>query len=132
MNGEIIHKPPHSPGRKNDYAILKIKYPVLPEDLMVFYDLGYLGVEKDFPKQINILPCKKKNEKQLTPSQKKWNKIQCFIRIKVEHTISRIKKFRISSDIFRNRLYRYDTISDIVCGIVNFKIQWIQEFIVIP
>jgi len=33
---------------------------------------------------------------------------------------------------FRNRLCRYDVISDIVCGIVNFKIRWKQEFIVIP
>ena len=56
QKGEIIHKPPHSPGRKNDYAILKIKHPVLSEELMVFYDLGYLGVEKDFENQISILP----------------------------------------------------------------------------
>ena len=60
QKGEIIHKPPHSPGRKNDYAILKIKHPVLSEELMVFYDLGYLGVEKDFENQISILPYKKR------------------------------------------------------------------------
>ena len=132
LNGEIIHKPPHSSGRRNDYAILKIKHPVLSEELMVFYDLGYLGVEKDFPKQISILPYKKKKGKELIISQKEWNKLQSKIRIKVEHAISKIKKFRINSDTFRNRLCRYDTISDIVCGIINFKIQWKQEFIVIP
>jgi hypothetical protein len=27
LRGEIIHKPPHSPGRKNDYGIFKIKTP---------------------------------------------------------------------------------------------------------
>ena len=132
LKGEIIHKPPHSSGRRNDYAILKIKHPVLSEELMVFYDLGYLGVEKDFPKQISILPYKKKRGKELTISQKEWNKLQSKIRIKVEHAISKIKKFRISSDTFRNRLCRYDVISDIVCGIVNFKIRWKQEFVVIP
>ena len=132
LNGEIIHKPPHSPGRRNDYAILKIKHPVLSEELMVFYDLGYLGVEKDFPKQISILPYKKKKGKELTISQKEWNKIQSKIRIKVEHAISKIKKFKINADTFRNRLSRYDGISEIVCGIVNFKIRWKQEFVVIP
>ena len=132
LNGEIIHKPPHSPGRRNDYAILKIKHPVLSEELMVFYDLGYLGVEKDFPDQTSVLPYKKKKGKKLTLSQKEWNKLQSKIRIKVEHAISKIKKFRISSDTFRNRLYRYDMISDIVCGIVNFKMKWKQEFVVIP
>lgn len=132
LKGEIIHKPPHSPGRRNDYAILKIKHPALPEELMIFYDLGYLGVEKDFPEQISILPYKKKRGKELTVSQKGWNKLQSKIRIKVEHIISRIKKFRINSEIFRNRLDRYDEISEIVCGLVNFKIQWKQEFVVIP
>ena len=131
LNGEIIHKPPHSPGRRNDYAILKIKYPVLSEDLMVFYDLGYLGVEKDFPKQTSILPYKRKKGKELTASQKDWNKLQSKIRIKVEHAISRIKKLGINSETFRNRLCRYDGISDIVCGIINFKIKWREEFMAI-
>jgi hypothetical protein len=132
LKGEIIHKPPHSLGRRNDYVILKIKHPVLSEELMVFYDLGYLGVEKDFPKQTSVLPYKKKKGEELTDSQKEWNKLQSKIRIKVEHAISKIKKFRISSDTFRNRLCRYDMISEIVCGIVNFKIRWKQEFVVIP
>ena len=132
LKGEIIHKPPHSLGRRNDFAILKIKHPVLSEDIMVFYDLGYMGVEKDFPKQISILPYKRKKGKELTISQKEWNKLQCNIRIKVEHAISKIKKFRISSDTFRNRLCRYDMVSDIVCGIINFKESWKQEFVVIP
>ena len=99
---------------------------------MVFYDLGYSGVEKDFPEQISILPYKRKKGKELTIPQKDWNKLQSKIRIKVEHAISKIKKFRISSDIFRNRLCRYDTVSDIVCGIVNLKIKWKEPFVVIP
>jgi len=132
LKGEIIHKPPHSPGRRNDYGILKVKHPALSQELMVFYDLGYLGVEKDFPDQISILPYKKKKGKELLDYQKEWNKIQSKIRIKVEHAISKIKKFRISSDTFRNRLCRYDIISEIVCGLVNFKIRWKQEFVVIP
>ena len=132
LNGEIIHKPPHSPGRRNDFAILKIKHPVLSEELMVFYDLGYLGVEKDFPDQTSVLPYKKKKGKELTIHQKEWNKLQSKIRIKVEHVISKIKKFRISNDTFRNKLCRYDGISEIVCGIVNFKESWNQEFVVIP
>ena len=63
LNGEIIHKPPHSSRRRNDYAILQIKHQVLPKDLIIFYDLGYLGVGKDFENQISILPYKKKKGK---------------------------------------------------------------------
>ncbi len=132
INGEIIHKSSHVPGSHHDYKIYKSKHPILPEELLIFYDLGYLGIEKDFPKQISILPYKKKKGVDLTDSQKEWNKAQSKIRIKVEHTIAQIKKFRINSDTFRNRLCRYDIISEIVCGLVNFKIRWKQEFVVIP
>ena len=132
LDGVIIHKSTHCPGSHHDYKIYKSKHPTLPEELMVFYDLGYLGVERDFPQQISILPYKKKKGKELTISQKEWNKLQSKIRIKVEHIIAQIKKFRINSDTFRNRLCRYDVISEIVCGLVNFKIRWKEEFVVIP
>ena len=72
-----------------------------------------------------------KKGKTLTIHQKEWNRLQSKIRIKVEHIIAQIKKFRISSDTFRNKLCRYDGISEIVCGIINFKIRWKEEFITI-
>jgi len=117
---------------KNDYKIFKMKHPVLSEELMRFYDLGYLGVEKDFLGQTSVLPYKRKKGKQLAEYQKEWNRLQSKIRIRVEHAICRIKKFRINAETFRNRLCGYDGISDIVCGLVNFKIRWKQELAVIP
>ena len=105
--------------------------PVFSEELLQFYDLGYLGIEKDYPNQISILPYKKKKGKKLTIPQKGWNKLQSKIRIKVEHVIAQIKQFRINRDMFRNKLCRYDVVSEIVCGIVNFKIKWKEEFITI-
>ena len=132
LKGEIIHKSTHSPGSHHDYKIYKLKHPTLSKELLQFYDLGYVGVEKDFPKQTSILPYKKKIGIELSIPQKEWNKLQSKIRIKVEHVIAQIKKFRINHEVFRNKLCRYDTISEIVCGIINFKIRWKQEFIVIP
>ena len=44
------------------------------------------------------------------------------LRVIVEHTVSRIKKFGIMGTKFRNRLGRYDHASDIVAGLVNFRI----------
>ena len=132
LDGIIIHKSTHSPGSHHDYKIYKSKHPSFSEDIMVFYDLGYMGVEKDFPNQISVLPYKKKRGKELTISQKEWNKIQSRIRINVEHIIAQIKKFRINREVFRNKLCKYDMVSEIVCGIVNFKMKWNQEFVVIP
>ena len=40
----------------------------------------------------------------------------------IEHAICRIKKYRIMNDVFRNRLRKYDRISDIVSGLINYRI----------
>ena len=40
----------------------------------------------------------------------------------IEHTICRVKKYRIMGDIFRNRLRNYNQVSDIVSGLVNYRI----------
>ena len=80
----IIHKSKHSPGSHYDYSIYKSKHLVLSEQLLQFYDLGYLGIQKDFENQISILPYKKKKEKTLTIHQKEWNRLQSKIRIKVK------------------------------------------------
>ena len=43
-------------------------------------------------------------------------------RIVMEHTICRMKKYRIMGDIFRNSLKKYDKVSYIVSGLVNYRI----------
>jgi hypothetical protein len=72
------------------------------------FDLGYLGVEKDFPEQLSSLPYKKKRNLELSAEEKEYNKLHSKKRIVIEHTICRLKKYRIMSDIFRNRLRKYD------------------------
>ena len=43
-------------------------------------------------------------------------------RVVVEHTISRVKKFNIFGQEFRNRLRNYDAMTDIASGLVNLRI----------
>ena len=38
------------------------------------------------------------------------------------HTICRMKKYRIISDIFRNSIKKYDIASSIVSGLANYRI----------
>ena len=86
------------------------------------FDLGYLGVEKDYPDQRSSLPNKKKRNHELSQSEINFNQNHAKKRIVIEHTICRIKKYRIMSDVFRNRLRKYNRISDIVSGLVNQRI----------
>ena len=87
------------------------------------FDLGYLGVEKDYPKQTSSIPNRKKrNQQKLSQEETEYNKNHSKKRIVIEHTICQLKKYRIMSDVFRNRLKKYNRISDIVSGLVNYII----------
>jgi hypothetical protein len=54
--------------------------------------------------------------------EKKYNRKHSKLRVIFEHTVSRIRKFGIMGSKFRNKLGRYDHASDIVSGLVNFRI----------
>ena len=54
--GYIIHKANHKKGKRHDYNVYKRNHPVTPSKQVVnVIDLGYLGVEKDFPEQLSAL-----------------------------------------------------------------------------
>jgi hypothetical protein len=89
---------------------------------MGMYDLGFLGVEKDYPQQKSSLPIKRKKNQTLSEVEEEYNKNHSAKRIVIEHTICRIKKYKIMNDVFRNKLRKYDRISDMVSGLVNYRI----------
>ncbi len=98
-HGYILHKVGYKKGRKHDYDVYKNNHPTTPKEVVNAFDLGYLGVEKDFPEQLSALPYKKKRNQELSQEEKDYNTIHSKKRIIVEHTISRLKKYRIMSDI---------------------------------
>ena len=51
--GIIIHKTKHKKGKRHDYDIYKKNHPVTPYHVISVFDLGYLGVGKDYPEQIS-------------------------------------------------------------------------------
>ena len=120
--GIIIHKTNNKKGRRHDYYIYKKNHPVTPKQVVNVVDLGYLGIEKDFPEQLSALPYKKKRNQDLSDEEKEYNKIHSRKRMVVEHTICRLKKYRIIRDVFRNRLRKYNRILDIVAGLINYRI----------
>ena len=83
-----------------------------------------MGVQNDFPTvKSSVLPFRKSRKKsELSNEEKKYNRKHSKLRVIVEHTVSRIKKFGIMGTKFRNKLRRYDRASDIVSGLINFRI----------
>ena len=119
--GLIIHKLNHKKGKRHDYDIYKKNHPTIPEQVVNVFDLGYLGVERDFPGQTSSLPNKKKRRQDLSQEEKEYNRNHSKKRVVIEHTICRLKKYRIMADNFRNRLRKHDRVSDIVSGLVNYR-----------
>ena len=123
QNGLIVYKTNHKQrGRRHDYRIYRKNHPELPDEVTSMFDLGFVGVEKDYPEQKSSLPIKKEKGYELTTQEKDYNHNHSAKRIVIEHVICRIKKYKIMSDIFRNKLRKYDRISDIVSGLVNYRI----------
>ena len=129
--GLILHKTPHARGSRHDYALFKWRHPRLPGDVRLGVDLGYDGIQNDYPTFNALVPFKRRSPgrgkrgvkaEELTFEQKAFNQRLSKERVVVEHIISRLKKFRIMAHRFRNRLKHYDTMTDIVCGLVNLRI----------
>jgi hypothetical protein len=129
-DGLIVHKTPHSRGSRHDYALFKWRHPRLPGEVRLGVDLGYDGVQNDYPGFNALVPFKRRSPgrgkrgvkaEELTCEQKAFNRRLSGERVVVEHTISRLKKFRIMAHGFRNRLRHYDAMTDIVCGLVNLR-----------
>ena len=68
--GIIIHKFCYKKGRIHDYNIYKENRPVIPKQVVNVLDLGYLGIEKDYPEQLSSLPYKKKRNHELSQRRK--------------------------------------------------------------
>ncbi len=130
-NGLIMHLTGHVKGSMHDYSLFKRSRPHLPKKVRGEGDLGYFGVKKDFPQLDFSVPFKRKNPgrgkrgvkaEELSPEQKAFNKAHAKERVVSEHTNSRVKKFQIWGGEFRNRLKHYDIMTEIVSGIVNFRV----------
>jgi hypothetical protein len=121
--GLILHKTEHKKGRKHDYDVYKNHHPIIPKQVENVFDLAYLRVQNDYPTGKYKLPFKKKRGGlELSRKEKRYNRSHSKMRAVIEHTVSKIKKFGIMDTKFKNGLRRYDHASDIVSGLVNFRI----------
>jgi hypothetical protein len=109
-------------GKAHDLTILKQTTKIAPS-ILVVGDSGYRGMQRIYKN--TLLPIRHKSDiDKLTEEQKlnrkATNKLIASIRMKVEHVIGRIKRFKVVAERYRNRLKRLGLRISLVCGIVNF------------
>jgi hypothetical protein len=93
------------PGARQDYHRFKHAGfgDCIPPEVGTWVDLGFMGIKKDYPHLAVVMPHKSSKNKPLTPAQKEENRIICAIRIRVEHALAGLKRFRCLTDTYRNK-----------------------------
>jgi transposase len=89
-------------------------------DVCMEADSGYQGLNKYHPN--SSLPYKHTKNKALTKEQKQHNHTLSSDRVHVEHTIRRLKVFRILSERYRNRRKRFALRVHLIAGICNYQL----------
>ena len=125
-NGRVIWVSNSVPGGQvHDYSLLKHSRVMdrLPKQVTKRVDLGYQGIETDYPDHIVVIPKKKLPKQDLTPAQKRSNRKKAKQRIVVEHTLAHMKQFQVLAQTYRNRRGKnnqtYNRKIKIVAGLVN-------------
>ncbi|MBO0950580.1 transposase [Fibrella sp. HMF5405] len=111
-------------GKHHDYRQLKYHFP--PDqpwfsELSIEVDLGYQGIVKDYDCQSVSQPKKKPKGGQLTSEEKADNQTKSSTRIRVEHAIGGLKRYRYLSDRLRTHKASLYELSLLICaGLWNF------------
>lgn len=118
LDGEIIHVSKTRPGSMHDFALHK-EEPPIPENVRVFVDSGYQGIDK-IHKEVDF-PYKKPKNGELDKEEKEYNRGLSSLRVKVENILGDMKLFKIMGGRYRNKRKRYGIKVNIIAGIVNIK-----------
>lgn len=114
-------------GREHDFALLREGFP--PEagrwfgGKEVHVDLGYQGIERAYAGAAVSIPAKKPRGGELSVLDKASNKSKSKVRVRVEHAIGGMKRYRVLSDrLRRHNMKTVGTIVGIAAGLWNFSL----------
>jgi hypothetical protein len=110
-------------GKASDKSLAELAGYTLPSGSCLYQDKGFQGF---FLPRITICqPKKKPCGGELTPSEKAENRRLSSIRIRIEHAIGGVKRYRIVKDKIRLLKDRVrDTVMETCCGLHNFRLQY--------
>ena len=110
-------------GKEHAKNLAELAGDTLPRGSRLYQDMGFQGFVLD---EIMIIqPKKKLRGGELTPPEKAQNRWISSIRIRIEHAIGGVKRYRMVQD--KSRLLKdgiCDTIMETCCGRHNFRLQY--------
>ncbi len=120
---EILVLSPTYKGSRHDKRLADETVSFLPSGSYLYQDSGFLGFN---PAGITVVqPKKKPKGGELTAAEKARNREISSIRIRVEHVMSGVKRYRIVKDKLRNWKQGFsDLVMKICCGLHNFRLNF--------
>ena len=112
-------------GKKHDFTMFKEQFlpDHIPKDVKLHVDLAFQGFEDEYPDHAVSMPKKKPKNKELPEADKEQNKGKSGIRVLIEHAIGGAKRYKIVSDVFRNRNNNADDRAMLItCGLWNYHL----------
>lgn len=110
-------------GKKHDKKSADEAGYSLPEGSSLFQDTGFQGFT--IAGVIIFQPKKKPRGGELSPDEKEDNRLISTIRIRVEHVIGGVKRYRIVKDKIRNWKKGFrDMVMETCCGLHNFRLNF--------
>jgi len=111
-----------SEGRVHDKCIADEARYTLPTGRMLDQDAGFQGFH--LPGVQIMQPKKKPRNETLMLQEKEENRRISSIRVRIEHVIGDIKRYRIIHDIIRSSCSEFrDAVMETCCGLHNFRMR---------
>lgn len=119
----VLYLSPTVEGKKHDKKLADEANYCLPMNSTLVQDTGFQGFIHD--DVVILQPKKKPRNSELTQSEKDVNTLISRLRVRIEHVIGSVKRYRIVKDKIRNWKEGFrDSVIEICCALHNFRLQY--------
>jgi hypothetical protein len=121
--GDVCFLSPTWEGKASDKTMAELEGYIVPPGSCLYQDKGFQGFS--LAGVMLFQPQKTPRGGELTPPEKKTNRRISSIRIRIEHAMSGVKRYRIVKDTIR--LLKdgiRDAVMETCCGLPNFRLQY--------
>jgi len=120
---KVILLTPTCEGKKHDKKAADEASYTLPEGSTLGQDTGFQGFS--LAGVTMLQPKKKPRGRELTLEEKETNRLISRIRVRIEHAIGGVKRYRIVKDEIRNWKQGFrDKVMETCCGLHNFRLNF--------
>ncbi len=133
ISGDILFLSETHEGKKHDKKVADESGYKLPEGSYLGQDTGFQGFE--IPGVNMVQPKKKPRGGELTTDEKERNRVISSVRVRIEHAIGGVKRYKVVKETLRNWKKGFkDKVLETCCGLHNFRLKfrpWHYEIAII-